>query len=132
MPDYKARLLVIDDEPSVLAAVKLLLQALGYEAHAYSDARSAIEKVRNGLEIDLVVCDLRMPDMNGLETAREIKALRPELPFLLMSAHALQGDFEKAKASGVDGFLPKPFEPAQLEDKISLLVNSGRPNPSSA
>lgn len=107
-------ILLIDDEPSVLFALRLLLEALGFKVHAHGVPSEAIEALKSGLLPDLIICDLRMPKLNGIGVLTETKSFRPEIPFILMSAHASTEEVNSAKELGAFGFLAKPFSPEDL------------------
>jgi CheY-like chemotaxis protein len=118
-------ILLLDDEASVLFALKLLLQALGFKVTDFSDPSKALACVADpsqSRELDVIISDLRMPGMNGIEVLKQVQQLRPELPFLLMSAHAQQEDIERAKALGAIGFLAKPFSPEELTGALRGLA----------
>lgn len=115
-------ILLVDDEPSVLLALKLLLEALGYSVNDFQRGMAAIEYLRAGNLCDLILCDLKMPEMNGIEVLQEVQKLLPKVPFLLMSAHARDDDVRRAKSLGAAGFLAKPFTPDQLRGAISGLA----------
>lgn len=113
-----AEILLVDDEPSVLLALKLLLEALGYAVRDFVSAPDAIEFLKNGGSCDLFICDLKMPKMNGINALRESKKVKPEVPFVLMSAHANNEEVRLAKELGASGFLAKPFSPEQLHQVV--------------
>lgn len=113
------RILLIDDESSVLFALRLLLEAMQYKVADFSSAAQAIEELTAHSEnFDLVLCDLKMPQMNGFEALKRVKSISPDLAFILMSAHASTADVEYAVAQGANGFLAKPFTPDQLKKVI--------------
>lgn len=114
-------ILLIDDEPSVVLALRLLLKAIGFEVADFSDPQAALEYAKNNAGYDLCVCDLRMPNLNGLQVLEEMKKIRPSLPFVLMSAHATDEEAQKAAALGSAGFLSKPFTPDDLKELINQL-----------
>ena len=114
---YK-KVLLIDDESSVLFALKLLLQTLDFEVTEFNAAKDALEFLQTQSECDLVLCDIRMPEMDGFTALSEAKHIRPDLPFVLMSGHARGDELQKADELGALGFLAKPFTP---EDLKSLL-----------
>ncbi|MFC2128244.1 PAS domain S-box protein [Bacteroidota bacterium] len=80
----------------------------------------AIEKCKKEKKIDLVLMDIRMPDMNGLEATEEIKKFRPDLPILAQTAYAIRGDKEKAYEAGCDDYLSKPISPDLLIEKMNF------------
>ena len=118
------RVILIDDEKSVLHALKLLLEALGYTVREFSDPESAITYVSDSPEADVILCDLRMPKLTGLEVLAKCKAANPELPFVLMSGHAGDDEIETATRLGAFGFLAKPFTPDQLAEVVARLEDA--------
>jgi len=114
-------ILLVDDEPSVVFALRLLLQAIGFKVADFSDPYAAIEFIRQGQRTDLCICDLRMPNLDGLQVLEEIRKIKKDLPFVLMSAHATDEEADKAAQLGSSGFLSKPFTPEDLKDLIAKL-----------
>jgi len=113
-------ILLLDDDTSVLLALKLLLKALGFSVTEFSSPREAIECLkRKERKFDLFLCDLKMPELSGLMVLESAQKIRPELPFVLMSAHAGNNEISKAKEAGACGFLAKPFSPAQLHETVA-------------
>jgi DNA-binding NtrC family response regulator len=102
------RLLVVDDEGSMLLTLTANLELEGFEVAEAANANRALELVREK-EFDLVLSDIRMPGMNGVELFREIRAIRPELPVILMTAFALEGLVSEAIGAGAYTVLRKPF-----------------------
>lgn len=111
-------ILLLDDEPSVRLALKLLLQAIGYEVTDFSDPLEAINYLAQGQRGDLFICDLRMPSLSGIQVLEKAKGMAPEVLFVLMSAHAHDAELAKAYSLGADGVLSKPFTPHELEGLI--------------
>ena len=110
-----ARVLLIDDESSVLLALKLLLEAFGYQVQDFSDPTLAIEALKASAEpLDICLCDLRMPKLTGLQVLEQAKRLAPGIKFALMSAHASDLELKRARELGVDDTLSKPFTPDDL------------------
>src|SRR6266545_715869 len=112
-----AAALVVDDEPAILRLVTIVLNELGFETLTARDAETAAELLKSS-KPDLVVTDVRLPGMDGVELARQIKASRrlKKTPVLLMSAFS-----EPPKHRG-DGFIAKPFDISELEEAFSRYV----------
>jgi DNA-binding NtrC family response regulator len=102
-------ILLLDDEPPVLQALKLLMQAVGYSVTGFSSAAEALEYIRTDSEAELLVCDLRMPKLNGLAVLKQVRQIRPELPVVLMSAQLTREEESHGRLMGAIGFLNKPF-----------------------
>jgi len=127
------KILLLDDEPSVLLALKLVLKALKFEVQEFSQPELALNFLKDSAQsdpktapVDLVLSDLKMPGLNGFEMLRETRLIYPELKFVLMSAHATREDVARAKELGSNGYLAKPFDPRQLREVLEGLgANSG-------
>ncbi len=117
----KKILVVEDDRTSFLFLNKLLTQTNADILHVESGQR-AIESCQNNQDIDIVLMDVRLPDLNGLEATRNIKSLRPNLPIVIETANALSADKEESKQSGCDGFLTKPINKEELLSTLQKLL----------
>jgi DNA-binding NtrC family response regulator len=119
------RVLVIDDEADIADSLTDILILHGYDAVAFHDGLSAIESARSHCP-DIVVSDVVMPKLNGVDTVAAIHEFCPEVRVVLLSGQALTMDIlEKARAAGRDfEVLPKPIHPYLLLKKISLLTSS--------
>ena len=117
------KILVIDDEPGVLRVACLALEAAGYTVVAYPDGRGGIAHIKTEPP-DLLVTDIFMPEMEGLETIRLARDLRAELPIIAMSGVHFEGGayLEIAEKFGALATLKKPFRPADLLDLVTRLL----------
>lgn len=108
-PRERARILVVDDEEPVRAVIGEMLASGGHEAVTCDGGRAAIAKVQQQPQLwDLVLLDLRMPDLNGEETMARLRAIRPSLRVLLMSGYAPDETALKLRREGARGLLRKP------------------------
>ena len=114
-PAGAIHILLLDDEPSVLLALKLLLQALGFRVSDFCEVEAALKFLSDGQACDLFICDLRMPRYDGLTVLEQSKRIRPGLPFVLMSGLADDEESAKARRKGASGFLAKPFKPEEVK-----------------
>jgi DNA-binding NtrC family response regulator len=110
----KGRLVVIDDEVNAAAALETLLKEDGYEIARAHDARSALALLEK-TEPDVVLTDLRMPGMDGLELLAKIKEIRPETMVILMTAFGTVKTAVKAMKLGAEDYLSKPIDVEELE-----------------
>jgi CheY-like chemotaxis protein len=117
-------LVVDDNRVNRLIAVKTL-EAMGAAATAVEDGPAAIKAVAAG-GVDLVLMDINMPGMDGLEATRRIRALGPTkggaVPIIALTADVLRHQREACLAAGMDGVTTKPFSPAQLASEIVRLT----------
>ena len=119
------RVFLIDDEPGVLKALAMVLQAFGGTVHAFPKAEEALLALKATTTDSfphIIVSDLRMPGLSGIELLTSLRGLGVVAPFILMSGHATVTDIEEAAEAGVDGYVPKPFSPPQLVTEILRLA----------
>jgi signal transduction histidine kinase/ActR/RegA family two-component response regulator len=107
--DKKARILIVDDEPLVREALSAVLEDLDYAVETVADGPSALERVRDRDDIDLVVLDLVLPGMMGDEVFHALRKLRPHLRILLSTGFSGTDDSSALLAAGAVGLLTKPF-----------------------
>jgi len=116
-------ILVVDDEAALLVMYLKLLKVLNYEGTVTSSAREAIDWVReNPARFDLVLTDLTMPEMNGLEVARQIHTLRPDLPIILATGFSGTLTRKQLHAVGVCQLVEKPVSMASLANALRDLL----------
>ncbi|MFN8206167.1 MAG: ATP-binding protein [Bacteroidales bacterium] len=110
-------LLVEDDEISKLYMMELLHPTGASVIHT-SHGQEAVKLCQDNGQIDLVLMDIRLPDMKGTDATRMIKAVRPELPVIAQTAYALSGDKESVLEAGCNGYISKPVQPQNLYDLL--------------
>lgn len=104
-------ILVVDDNPSNLKLFTFLLAVPGYEVRTAANAAQALAEL-DRIVPNLIIMDLQLPDVDGLTLTRQLKA-DPKMkgvPIVAVTASAMKGDEEKARAAGVDGYMSKPVE----------------------
>jgi CheY-like chemotaxis protein len=120
----KKKILLVEDHPVAAGMMQFQMECLGYEVAVVSDGLEAI-KMASLARPDLIVLDMRMPQLNGYDTAKRFR-VTPELkgvPILAATAYAEPGAREKCLASGCDDYISKPFHHRELADAISKLLN---------
>jgi two-component system, NtrC family, response regulator len=121
----KGRVVVIDDEVNAAAALETLLREDGYEVAKANDARSGLALVEQQ-EPDVVLTDLRMPDMDGIELLSRIKDLRPETMVVLMTAYGTVKTAVRAMKLGAEDYLSKPLDVEELEVVLQKTIERKR------
>lgn len=126
MNTVKHTVLVVDDDPDIVGFLSLLLSMDGYEVCSVDRGRDALVRARDG--VDLVLLDLSMTDMGGLEVCRRLKddPSTASLPVLVVSARAADEDRASALAVGADGFVVKPFSNEDLLRTVRAHVTARR------
>jgi len=125
------RILVAEDSPVNQRLARALLTRRGHVVMVANNGQEALDLLERET-VDLVVMDVQMPDVDGLEAARRIRAREREtgghLPIIAMTAHAMLGDREKCLEAGMDEYVTKPIEPAALFAAVSRVMHA-RSNP---
>lgn len=115
-------ILIAEDEETNYMLLKTIVEKAGFSTlHAIHGAE-AIELCRQYPEISLILMDIKMPVMNGLEATKQIKAFRPRLPVIALTAHAQTGDRQRMINAGCDEYLAKPVKLQELNDMIREMV----------
>ena len=107
------RILIVDDEPSVGDALKLVLESQGYEVVLVTRGVDGVDQVRRH-HFGFGVVDLYLTDISGFEVITDILHLQPNIPILLITAHGSPQVFDEAKRLGAVGALAKPFHPREI------------------
>lgn len=114
-----ATILVADDEPDIRFLYEMWLTRRGFDVIVVTDGAAAIEAVANLSVIDLVLLDVRMPGVDGLEVCRRIRSSdRGSLPVVMLSALGRDVDIEAGLAAGANVYLQKPTDPAEIVNVI--------------
>lgn len=122
--------LVVDDEDEVRDLLCRMVEMFGYHAKAMRTGEEAIQRMRKPeVSVDLVILDINLPGISGIDTAEQLRLLRPALPLLLISglqSQSLLSRFQSESENRLTDFLAKPFDLTALEDKVrALLSQSG-------
>jgi DNA-binding NtrC family response regulator len=121
----KGRLVVIDDEVNAAAALETLLREDGYEVSRAHDAKSGLALLET-TDADVVLTDLRMPGMDGLELLARIKEIRPETMVILMTAYGTVKTAVRAMKMGAEDYLGKPIDVEELEVILQKVLEKKR------
>jgi CheY-like chemotaxis protein len=117
----RLRILVVDDEPFVCDAVKMMLMFDGHTVETANNGKDALAMFEKG-KFDLVITDFSMPAMKGDELAAAIKALAPKQPLVMITAYAEMLQSEGNQLAGVDFVISKPFLLEKLREAIATVV----------
>lgn len=115
------RVLVVDDEPHLLRTVALNLTGRGFEVATAGSATVALAQIRR-LPPDLLVIDLGLPDIDGLEVIRVLRTFRPELPIIVLSARSGSQDKVAALDLGAVDYVTKPFDMDELIARLRAVI----------
>jgi CheY-like chemotaxis protein len=112
-------ILIAEDEESNYKFLELLLKGTGLKILRASNGYQAIDLCKENKNIDLVLMDIKMPELNGLDATKEIKKLRTNLPVIAQTAYAMQNDEKISLEAGCDDYIAKPI----LKEKLFMLIN---------
>ncbi|MCA9607179.1 MAG: sigma-54-dependent Fis family transcriptional regulator, partial [Myxococcales bacterium] len=114
-----ATVLVVDDEKNIRRTLRMVLEGEGYEVDEAGTAEEGIARVDEG-GVDLVILDVRLPGMSGLDALDKLRGLDPELPILMISGHASVGEAVRAVQTGATDFFEKPLD----RDRVLVRVRN--------
>jgi two-component system chemotaxis response regulator CheY len=114
--------MVVDDSSSFRTVVKLALQKAGYTVIEAGDGKDAVGKL-GGQKINLIVCDVNMPNMDGLAFLRHIKAMTAYkfTPVIMLTTESQESKKAEGRAAGARAWITKPFQPSQLVEAVNKL-----------
>ncbi len=113
------KILIAEDEKTNYLFLEALLKRTNASLVWAETGRAALDAVINDPGINIVLMDIKMPEMNGYEATHEIKKIRPTLPIIAQTAYALAGEKEKILSAGCDDYLSKPIMGKVLLEKIN-------------
>jgi len=118
-----AKVLVVDDEPSILRLLREALAQWGYQVATASNAREALDALRTDL-YDAAITDIRMPEMDGADTFRALRNINPRIKAILMSGCAMSDKAQSILDEGAIEFVQKPFDTKEFLEKITAIVSA--------
>jgi len=122
------RILVGEDNPTNRKVVRKILETGGHSIHIVDHGEQALDALENG-EYDLVILDMHMPVMGGIETAKLFRFMHPEkrnIPIMILTANATTEAVRQCEAAGLDAYLAKPVEPKKLLETVDLLARNSK------
>ncbi len=116
-------ILLVDDEQMIIDVGQAMLKRLGYRVLTAKSGEAALDQiVRMGSQIDLVILDMIMPGLDGGQTFDRIRKIHPQMPVMLSSGYAINGQAETIMRRGCNGFIQKPFSVFQISEKIRQVL----------
>lgn len=117
------QVLLIEDEPNIIEAIKFILSREGWHVHTHSNGMDAAEVVRSRAP-DVLILDVMLPGRSGYDILRELRedAAHAELPVLMLTARGQSKDREMAERAGASRFMTKPFSNAEVLDAVRALA----------
>ena len=119
------RILVIEDDPSIVAGLELNLSLEGYEVVSASDGEHGL-RIAGETPPDLVLLDIMLPGMNGLEVLRQLRLSDPDIPVLVLTARGEEADKVLGLQMGADDYISKPFSVSELRARVNAFLRRKR------
>jgi two-component system chemotaxis response regulator CheY len=123
------KILVIDDSETIRQQVKQALASTGYEIIEAVDGVDGLEKLRAMGDLDMALCDVNMPRMNGLDMIAELQRTGLNIPILMLTTEGQPSLIKRAREAGAKGWIVKPFKPELL---VAAVVKLVEPRPAAA
>src|SRR5512138_2386917 len=114
----KSNILVVDDEAVVREGVRRILEGADYDVETCASGRTALDLLQEK-EFNMVITDLKMPGMSGLEVLKSIKVLQPDIPVMIITGYSTVDTAVEAMKNGAVDYIAKPFTPDQLREKVA-------------
>src|SRR5882762_1978236 len=121
-----ANILLVDDEPGMLRYIRTLLEVDEHKVQTASTGEEAVERVQKGLQPDMVLLDLLMPGIDGLQTLEKLRQLKPGLKVVMLSCVNDTRKVVQAMRLGAVDYLTKPFQKAELDAVIGQCVGTAK------
>jgi two-component system response regulator GlrR len=119
------RILVVDDDPSLLTLLKMRLHSMGFAVTACGTGKDALNRAKED-PYDFAILDLRLPDVDGLDLMEELHQHQTQLPVLILTAHGCIPNAVQAMKKGAYGYLTKPFDDKELQESIDKALTTKR------
>lgn len=118
------KVLLIEDEPNIIEAIRFILVREGYSVDTHSDGLTAIEAIRDR-NPDMVILDVMLPNRSGYEILRDLRAgeTTPDMPVLMLTARGQKKDREMAELYGASRFMTKPFSNSEMLSSVRELLS---------
>ena len=121
-----AKILLVDDEPGMLRYIKTLLEVDDYKVETATTGEEALQRVEKGMEPDLVLLDVLMPGIDGLQTLEQLRQMQPGVKVIMLSCVNDTRKVVQAMKLGAQDYLTKPFQKAELDAVIDLQPGPGQ------
>ena len=127
-PQEPLTFFVVENHQDTLDAIRMFLEAQGHKVEAAVDVTSAL-KLAPGIQFDVLVSDIGLPDGDGWELLKKLRADMPSVRAIAMSGYGMRADLDRSKAAGFGAHLIKPFGPAELEAAVKKVLATDKAKP---
>ena len=119
------KILVVDDEPLVARSCRRILAGAGYEVDTAATGQDGLNRAV-GEDFDLVVADLKLPDLDGMELVRTLRSKQPAIAVIIITGYGSVPSVVEATKLGVSEYIPKPFTPAQITEAVKTALGTAK------
>lgn len=116
------KIMIVDDSKTIRQQVSFTLTKGGYQVVEAEDGQDGLEKLKANADVAMIISDVNMPNMNGLEMVEKLKANGNTVPVIMLTTEGAADLIQRAKAAGAKGWLVKPFQPDQLVAAVSKIA----------
>ncbi len=116
------KILIVDDSRTIRQQVNFTLKKGGYEVVEAQDGLDGIAKVGENSDLAMIISDVNMPNLGGLEMVEKLKAAGNQIPIVMLTTEGAKELIDRAKAAGAKGWLVKPFKPEQLVAAVQKIA----------
>ncbi len=127
-----ARILLVDDEPVVLETLGVLLRSESHEVMEIQEGSRAYDMLWSGEQLDLLITDIRMSPVDGLQLIKVAKEFRPDMPVLVVSAYLDDATIRRVKELGADHYVRKPFTSQEVLEALKTVLSGSAAGDTSA
>ena len=117
-PEREILVLFVEDDRTSLTLLEVILAGMNFKIICAHNGVEAVRYFQENPEIELILMDIKMPEMDGIEATKEIRKLNPSVPIIAQTAYALSGDREKALEAGCNDYITKPLNKTELLKKV--------------
>jgi CheY-like chemotaxis protein len=122
----RLRIVALDDDQHVRETLQMMLQSMGHQIETFATFSELWTRMKSGLSVDLLILDLQMPGVNGLEALKRLRETFPELPVMTASGHYTSASMDDLKALGVQVMLAKPFGALEMAPALEKAARRQR------
>ncbi len=119
----KQVILVAEDDPGLNRLISFKLQKEGYQVISVFDGKEALNAALNE-KISAITLDIMMPFLDGIQVLKKVRAVKPDLPVVILSVKSRENDLHQALELGANAYMTKPFQPEQLIEKLKQIMGS--------
>ena len=116
--ENKKLILIVEDDPTSSLLYTNFLESRGFNVLTVADGKTAIDAVIANPDIQVILMDIRLPELDGISSMKEIKKIRKDIPIIAQTAYAMVEDKARMLKAGFDGYLAKPVKPDTLYDAL--------------